>query len=118
MKRKEFFIISGRYLFGGFLAFTGLSCTSTESPETPDEEQTFTSTTSQNHTHSVTIQRSEIENPPEEGITKTTSTSSGHSHNFSMTRQQLLDVQNDQTVTITDSLAAGHTHDYEIEKWY
>ncbi len=35
-----------------------------------------------------------------------------------MTRQQLLDVQNDQTVTITDSRAAGHTHDYEIEKWF
>jgi len=118
MKRKEFFAVSGKYLLGGVLAALGLSCESTESPDDMEDENTFTSTTSQGHTHSATIQRSEIENPPSDGITKTTTSAAGHTHTFTMTQQQLQNVNNGQTVTVTDSPSAGHTHQYEIEKWF
>lgn len=126
MTRKEFLGTLASGVVSGFLIMLGTGCSS-DSPTSPDtpsdgaggnDQESFTSTVAQGHSHTVTINRSEVENPPSEGITKTTSSGGGHTHSFSMTQQQLTDVNNGQTVTVTDSSVSGHTHDYEISKWF
>lgn len=125
MTRKEFIRTTLGSLLGGILTIVGVSCSSPTSPDTSDgdgtqneNEKSFQSTTAQGHTHSVTIQRSEIENPPENGISRSTSLSGGHTHTFSMTQQQLQNVNAGETVKVTDSVVSGHSHEYEITKWY
>jgi len=119
MTRKEFIKTILMGTLGGGTALLGVKCSSPTSPEEPNaNEQTFSSSTAQGHVHSVTIQRSTIENPPSGGISMSTSTSSGHTHTFSMTQQQLQNVKDGQTVTVTDSEVQNHTHDYDISKWY
>jgi hypothetical protein len=127
MKRKDFLIVSGKIFLGGVLTALGISC---KSPVSPDEDEKFfesVSTTSPYaHTHSVKIQKSEIENPPSNGISRfTTNTQlepmrnySGHVHTFSMTQEQLVLVKNGEVVQITTSEDVLHTHDFYIEKWY
>ena len=126
MTRKEFLEKLAGGVAGGFLIMLGAGCSS-DSPTSPDtpsdggtgnDQESFTSSVAQGHTHSVTVSRSEVENPPSGGITKTTSSGGGHTHSFSMTQQQLTDVNNGQTVTVTDSSVSGHNHDYEISKWF
>ena len=118
MTRKEFITTSMGGLFGSLLLFLGFGCSSSESPEMPGNEQSFTSSSTQNHTHTVTLQQSEVENPPQGGIARNTSSSAGHSHSFSMTQQQLQNVNSGQTVTVTDSTVSGHNHQYQISKWF
>lgn len=121
MTRKDFLETLAGGVAGGILIMLGVGCSSDNptSPETPGGDQrSFTSTTVQGHTHNVTINRSEIENPPQDGITKTTTSGGGHTHSFSMTQQQLLNVRDGQTITITDSTVSGHSHDYQISRWF
>lgn len=125
MTRKEFLGTTFSGILGGILVMMGFGCSSPTSPSdgggdgTQDEnEKAFQSTTAEGHAHSVTIQRSEIENPPENGISRSTSVSGGHSHTFSMTQQQLQNVRAGETVRVTDSVVSGHSHEYQISKWY
>lgn len=122
MTRKEFLKTFFIGMVGGTATILGLKCSSPESPDQPngdeENEQTFTSNTVDGHTHTVTLEKSEIENPPDGGISKNTSYSGGHTHTFSMTQQQLMDVKNGQTVTVSDSVVSNHQHDYDISKWY
>jgi hypothetical protein len=120
MTRKDFL----KTAFGGALGalvFMGLnSCKSPESPETPDDsnQKIFTSTSNSGHTHRITLNRSEIENPPAAGITRSTSSASGHTHTFSMSQAQLQSVNSGNSVNITDSASSGHSHQYTIAKWF
>lgn len=119
MTRKEFIKTGIGGFLGGILLWLGYGCSSSTSPELPDDTQrSFTSSSSDAHTHTVTIQRSEIENPPQGGITRSTSSNAGHTHSFSMTQQQLQNVNNGQTVTVTDSTVSNHNHQYQISKWF
>ena len=121
MTRKDFFKTLGGGAAGGILIMLGIGCKGDNptSPGTPSGDQrSFSSTTAQGHTHSVTITRSEIESPPQGGITKTTTSGGGHTHSVSMTQQQLSDVRAGQTVTVTDTNVSGHTHDYQISRWF
>ncbi|MBD3412824.1 MAG: hypothetical protein GF421_00130 [Candidatus Aminicenantes bacterium] len=107
MKRKDFLVVTGRIFLGGILTALGVSC---KSPVSPDEdEKTFVSdsgTHTYSHTHSVTIQKSEIETPPSNGISRWTTNYNfdymksdfGHTHLFSMTKKQLLRVRNGEAV--------------------
>jgi len=72
----------------------------------------------QGHSHSVTLQRSEVENPPGGGISRETSSNSGHSHTFAMTQAELQSVNGGTAVTVTDSSVQGHSHTYQIQKWF
>ena len=120
MTRKDFL----KTAFGGALGafvFMGLSsCKSPESPDTPDDssQKAFTSTSNSGHTHRITLNRSDIENPPAAGITRQTSSGSGHTHSFSMSQAQLQSVNNGNSVNITDSVSSGHSHTYTIQKWF
>jgi hypothetical protein len=74
------------------------------------------------HTHTVVINKADIDNPPTAGITLTTSSVSYHSHSFVMTRDQLLAVGSGTTVTVdsgsADGGAGAHMHSFGIQKWY
>lgn len=117
MTRKEFL----RSIFGGIVSAAAMlamaRCNGNESPEMPGS-RSFTSSSSQGHTHSVTLQQSEVQSPPAGGISRSTSSSSGHTHTFTMTQAQLQTVNSGTAVTVTDSLVDGHTHDYVIQKWF
>lgn len=104
----------------GILLLASCSSSGSGSPVTPPASQTFGSTTSVGHTHSVTVNRSEIESPPTAGIARDTSSNSGHTHSFAMTRDQLLAVASGTTVTITTgpATADNHTHNFSISKWF
>jgi hypothetical protein len=117
MTRKEFLKFVPAAAVGGALVLTFANCKSNESTQLPDSKS-FVGSTSQSHTHTVTIQRNDVESPPAAGISRSTSTSSGHTHTFTMTQEQLQAVNSGGTVTVTDSLVDGHTHNYVIQKWF
>jgi hypothetical protein len=121
MKRAEFLKVMGA---GTLVALAGSAVTACKSssttPSNPDSH-TFTSTgpsSGPGHTHTITIQKTEVETPPAGGISRETSTN-GHSHTFTMTADQLATVKAGTAVTITTQPdSTGHTHDFQISKWY
>lgn len=121
MKRAEFLKVMGA---GTLVALAGSAVTACKSssttPSNPDSH-TFTSTgpsdSSNGHTHTITIQKTEVETPPASGISRETS-ANGHTHTFTMSAAQLATVKGGTGVTVTTSIFAGHTHDFVISKWY
>ncbi len=71
-----------------------------------------------NHTHTITIQKTEVDAPPANGINRQTSSGSGHTHSFVMTQAQLQDVLAGTPVVITSGDTSAHTHNFTISKWY
>lgn len=118
MRRRDFFINGIRGLSGVLLVLGGSACKSSTTPSTPGTSKTFTSTDVQYHTHTVTIQRSEIDTPPSGGISRQTSTASSHSHTFTMSQDQLMSVQGGSSVQIETDVVSGHSHTFTISKWY
>ena len=119
MTRKDFLKSAVFSAVGGWLLFKQTACKSSPTtPTNPGTSKDFTSTTDQSHSHTVTVQRSEIDSPPAAGLTRTASSSGGHTHTFIMTQTQLLSVQGGTSVIVTTSTDSGHSHDFTIGKWY
>lgn len=96
----------------------GLSaCKSSSTTPTDPNSRVFTSATTQGHTHTITIQRTEIETPPTGGISRQTS-ANGHTHTFTMNEAELLSVKNGTPVAVTTADTNGHSHNFTISKWY
>ncbi|MHB8055753.1 MAG: hypothetical protein ACYDH3_10960 [Candidatus Aminicenantales bacterium] len=95
---------------------TQVGCKSPSNPTNPDSK-VFTSASTQGHTHTITIQKSEIDNPPAGGISRETS-ANGHTHTFTMSQAELTDVKNGTAVTVTTADTNGHHHEFTIQKWY
>jgi hypothetical protein len=107
----------------GFLALLMVGVTGCSSSTTPpsDTSKMFTSTVSNAHTHTVTIEKTSVQTPPAGGISETTSSTSGHTHSFDLTQAQLTTINGGTPVTQTSgSSAVGgvHTHDFTISKWF
>ena len=119
MKRAEFLKVMGA---GTLVALAGSAVTACKSssttPSNPTTSNTFTSSNVQNHTHTITIQKTEVETPPAGGISRETSSASGHTHTFTMTADDLTNVKAGTVVTVTTADTGGHTHDFVISKWY
>lgn len=119
MKRRDF-------LSAGFIGTAGIVAALSQSgcgggPTTPDDpntQKTFTSTSDSGHTHTITVQRSEVQNPPAAGITRQTSSSGGHTHTFMMTQADLQTVNGGGPVTVTTSVSDLHDHSFTITKWF
>ncbi|OGD15268.1 MAG: hypothetical protein A2V76_08230 [Candidatus Aminicenantes bacterium RBG_16_63_14] len=119
MKRRDF-------LSAGFVGTLGVVSVLSQSqcgggattPDDPNAQRTFTSTSNSGHTHSITIQRTEIQNPPAAGITRQTSSSGGHTHTFTMTQAELQTVNGGGSVGITTSVSDLHDHAFTITKWF
>jgi hypothetical protein len=104
-------------LFGVLQMSCGSSSKSSTYPPPMTDSKVFTSTVVSGHSHTITIQKSEIETPPTGGISRETSSFYGHTHTFTMTETQLTDAKTGPVV-ITTSVASGHSHDFTIQKWY
>lgn len=110
-------------LIGSFGAFflAGLSrCENPAAPQIPinADKKTFTSTSNSGHTHSATLDKSEIENPHGAGIMRQITTSGIHSHNFTMGQAELQNVNNGGSSEIPVSITNAYAHEYTMTKWY
>jgi hypothetical protein len=100
-------------------------CKSSTTSDPPTDQRIFTSSTEVNHSHTVTIEKTDITAPLSGGISLTTTSSSaygGHTHAFVMSRDQLLAVMGGSSVVITTGSGDGgvgvHTHTFTILKWF
>lgn len=83
--------------------------------------KTFTSSVANSHTHTVTIERSDVQNPPMTGMMGTTSSNSGHTHSFAMTHDQLMTCNGGGMVMVmtgNSDVGGAHTHEFSITKWF
>lgn len=87
------------------------------SPTTPTNAKEFTSSNEQGHTHTITIEKTEIEAPPAAGISRQTS-ANGHTHTFTMTAAELTNVNNGTSVGVRTADSNGHNHNFTIQKWF
>jgi len=81
---------------------------------------TFTTSNDLNHTHTVSLQQSDISAPPAAGVTKTTSFDDSHTHTVSLTEADLASINAGNTVTKTTSEDETpnfvHTHTVSFHK--
>jgi hypothetical protein len=120
MNWKRAFAAAAGAAFLALLVFGVTGCSDSTTPPN-GTSQTFTSTTSNAHSHTVVIQRAEVATPPVIGITKTTSSVSAHTHTFDMTEAQLTTVLGGTGVTVTtgnSDTGGAHTHNFTITKWF
>lgn len=104
-------------LFGAFL--TG--CSNSTTPPPSGDSHTFNSTSVNSHTHSVTLDKADVQSPPMAGITETTSSNSAHTHSIAMSQAELNTVNGGGTVTVTtgnSDVTGAHTHQFTITKWF
>ena len=119
MTRKDFLKSAVFGAVGGWLLFKQTACKSSPTtPTTPGTSRDFSSTSEQSHSHTVTVQKSEIDTPPAAGISRNTSSSSGHTHPFAMTQTQIQSVQGGTSAIVTTSTDSGHSHNFTISKWF
>ena len=117
--RRIMAVISGAALLALLMfGVTGCGSSSTTPPTT---NHTFTSTSVNAHTHTVTLEKASVQTPPVAGISETTSSSSGHTHSFALTQAQLTTVMGGTAVTQatgTSDVGGLHSHDFTISKWF
>ncbi|MBN2206519.1 MAG: hypothetical protein JW742_03865 [Candidatus Aminicenantes bacterium] len=102
----------------GTVAFLAAGCSSPESTVPTYETKTFTSTTVDGHSHTVTLSRSDIQALPEAGLTVTTSSVNNHTHTLSLTKAQCGSVNNSIQVVVETSTANNHSHSFSIANWW
>ena len=118
MTRKEFLVTGLLGSIGALAALTQSRCTgSTTPPPPPSTSKTFNSTSVNAHTHSITIDKSEVQTPGAGGISRQTS-STGHTHTFAMTQGELQSVNGGGSVVVTVAVADLHQHTFTINKWF
>lgn len=106
-------------VLAAFLIVGGSGCKSSTTADDVLAEKTFTSTSSQSHTHEVTLLKNEIENPPSSGMARATSLVNSHIHSFSMSQDQLRSVKNGARLDIESGVGPGdHSHTFTIQKWF
>ncbi len=101
----------------GMIACSGSSSTTTP----PNDTHTFNSTITNYHSHTVTLNKTDVESPPMAGVAGDTSSSSGHTHSYALTQAELTTLMGGGSVTITtgDSSVTGlHNHDITFSKWF
>lgn len=118
MTRKEFLKMVGGGSLVGLGAILAAKCSSSSSPSTPGQTKDFTSTNVQSHSHTFTMNQSDINSPPSGGITRDTSVSSGHSHSVTISQSDLMAMQTGASETITTSVVSSHSHDFTFSKWF
>lgn len=104
-------------LYGAFMG----ACSNSTTPPPAGDSHTFTSTSVNSHTHSVTLAKADVQTPPMAGISGTTTSNSAHTHSFAMTQAELDTVDGGGSVTVTtgsSDVTGAHTHQFTITKWF
>jgi hypothetical protein len=117
MTRKNFLVTGLLGSFGALVALVQSRCSSSTTPPPPTTSKTFTSTSVNAHTHSITIDKSEVQTPGAGGISRQTS-STGHTHTFAMTQMELMTCNSGAFVVVTTSVTDLHQHTFTISKWF
>ncbi len=121
MTRKEFLKMMGAGSLVGVGAILAAKCSSSSSPSTGGTTKDFTSTTTNGHSHTFTMNQSDITSPPSGGITRDTSVSNYHSHSVTISQSDLQAMNSGASKTITTSVnsyGGDHTHDFTFSKWF
>ena len=124
MKRRTFIVKAGA-LFSMPLIITEIGCSDDEPDSSTDpvenRAETFSTTSSvnDNHSHTITIQFLNVDNPPADGNTVTSSENSNHTHTIMLTQKQFQDLAVGKTLTVVSSSSSGsylsHTHSFSIK---
>jgi hypothetical protein len=122
MTRKDFLKMMGAGSLVGVGALLAAKCSSSSSPSPTGQTKDFTSTTANGHSHTFTMNRSDIDSPPSGGITRDTATTDYHSHSVTVSQSDLMAMQTGASKTVTTSAVNAdgsvHTHDFTFSKWY
>jgi len=124
MKRRTFIVKAGA-LFSMPLIITEIGCSDDE-PDTvtgPKENnaESFLTTSSVNddHSHTLTVQIINVDNPPAEGNTISSSENFNHTHTLMLTQKNFQQLAAGETLTILSSSASGnyspHSHSFSIK---
>jgi hypothetical protein len=76
----------------------------------------FTSSNELGHTHTVTLQLTDLTNPPAAGVTKDTSVDMAHMHQVSLTEAELESIELGNSVTKITTNNDNHTHTFTFHK--
>lgn len=66
------------------------------------------------HSHTISIQFADVENPPESNKTLASTSSGGHTHSITLTPSDYQSLQNGETVSKTSTSSGQHTHSFNI----
>jgi len=92
---------------------------STAPTENTAETFSSTSTINDNHSHTITIQLANVDNPPVDGNTITSSENSSHDHTITLTQKQFQQLAEGETLIVFSSNSSGsylsHTHSFSIK---
>jgi tRNA U34 5-carboxymethylaminomethyl modifying GTPase MnmE/TrmE len=105
--RKNYFLAGLGLTLLVFFSLTALS---------HEESKEFTSTSVNNHTHTFTLNKADLDTPPAEGISRATSSSANHTHTVTLTKEQLGHIKMGMEQTVKTSIDSGHSHDFTF-KW-
>jgi hypothetical protein len=76
----------------------------------------YTSSVTQEHTHTATIEDDSYSTPPAGGLSSTTSVNQGHDHPLFVSAEDLLRVNIGETISIVTGVSTGHTHTFTLLK--
>lgn len=103
-----------------------LACSSSSDNAGPDAAAcagvSSTSSSDNQHTHTLCVLTSDLTTPPSAGVTYTTSNDSGHTHHVTLTATNLTAINGGTTVMVTSTSdvdpinGAAHTHTFMIKK--
>lgn len=103
-----------------------LGCSSSSNNSGPDGGAcagvSSTSSTDNQHSHTLCVLTSDLTTPPAAGVTYTTSNDSGHTHHVTLTATNLTSINSGTTVMVTSTSdvdpinGAAHTHTFMIKK--
>jgi hypothetical protein len=68
------------------------------------------------HSHTVTVLLADLANPPAAGVSYLTSSSEGHTHQVTLSRSDLADLQEGKTRSETTTFVQGHAHTFTFRK--
>ena len=75
---------------------------------------TISSSYENGHSHSISIQFADVENPPQSNKTLTSTSSGGHTHSITLSPSDFQSLQNGETIIKTSSSSGQHTHTFNI----
>jgi len=124
MKRRTFIVKAGA-LFSLPLIITEIGCSDDE-PENGTnptgsavESFSITSSVNDDHSHTLTIQIINVDNPPAEGNTISSTENSNHTHTIMLTQKNFQQLAAGETLTVLSSSASGnyspHSHSFSIK---
>jgi len=115
MNRREFLVRVGGTLVAVPMVLEAVSCGSDSSPAAPAPTDRFsvTSTSTNGHTHRITLLCTDL---TQNGITYTSTTDSGHSHQVTIDATKLQSIAVGGTETVQNTPDGTHMHSWTIQK--